>query len=452
MRKLGVAALLISFACAPPDAASDRIPDTILDSPGTHSLPGVEPEAAGLSAAPLARFDSIAMDYVAAGRVAGLVAFVVRHGQVAHETVAGVMDVDTDVPMRPDAIFRIASQTKIIVGVATMILVEEGRLDLADPVAASIPAFAETTVAVPSGDTAIIVPADRPITILDLLTHTAGIPGPDPDYFVALYEEAGLTSGKGLLNALDEPVGTFSDRLATLPFMVQPGERPVYGYSTDVLGAVVERASGMPLDVFLEQRVFAPLGMVDTHFFLPVEKVDRLVANHLLIEGEGLRRARDDDMSWDGQGAFVDGPRRLFSGNGGLLSTASDFARFLQMLVNEGVLDGERILTPASVQALTLNRVGDFYDEFYPGLGWGFSVEVKLDPEGEGYQVPSGASPGAFAWGGAAYTGFWVDPEQQLVGIFMAQQRPGDPDLHRRFGDAVYDALAEGARSDAPGG
>ena len=251
----------------------------------------------------------------------------------------------------------------------------------------------------------------------------------------------GIKKAIAILNALDEPIDTVVRRLAGLPFSSQPGEEWVYGNSTDVLGAVVEQASGMPLDEFLTSRIFAPLGMPDSHFFLPLEKQQRLVAMHRLRQNGGVIRASDEDLSWDGQGAFVSGPRRLFSGDGGLLSTAHDYARFLQMLLNRGELDGVRILSPASVRLMTLNHVGDLYAREYPGMGFGFNVEVKLDRAVQGYDVPAFASPGAFGWGGAAYTRFWVDPDEKLIGVFMTQTRPTTGDLHQKFGNSVDGAI-----------
>lgn len=394
----------------------------------------------------LARFDTLAAEYVDSGHVAGVVAIVVRDGKIAHETVRGVQDVATGLPMRSDSIFRIASQTKLIVSVAVMILLEEGRVRLDEPLANHIPEYAETTVAVLDGDSVIVVAANRQITILDLLTHTSGIPGADPELLVHQYAEASLTQGKHLLNSLDEPIDALVHRLAGLPFSAQPGVEWIYGYSTDVLGAVIERASGIPLDEFLRSRIFAPLGMPDTHFFLPPDKENRLVANHVLREEGGVMRASDEDLSWDGQGAFVRGPRRLFQGSGGLLSTAHDFARFLQMLLNDGELDGARIVSPASVRLMTVNHVGDLYAREWPGMGFGFNVEVKLDPAVGGWEVPALASPGAFGWGGAAYTRFWVDPAEHLIGVFMTQVRPTTGDLHQKFGNIVYGAIVSPVR------
>jgi CubicO group peptidase (beta-lactamase class C family) len=404
-------------------------------------LPVASPESVGMNAGRLARFDSLVSEYIENGHVAGVVALVLRDGKIVHETVQGVQDVSTGAPLRSDSIFRIASQTKLIMSVATMILVEEGQLLLDDPVARYIPEYTGTTVAVENGDEVSIEPANRQITIKDLLTHTSGIPGAKPRLVEQLYAEASISQGGGQLNHLDETIDAFTRRLAGLPFATQPGEAWVYGMSTDVLGAVIERISGMPLDEFLHNRIFAPLGMPDTHFYLPLEKLDRLAANHNLRDSGGPAVASDEDPSWDGQGAYVKGPRKLFSGNGGLLSTAGDYARFLQMLLNHGELHGARILSPASVRLMTVNHVGDLYARWYPGMGFGFNVEVKLDPAVMGYEVPASASPGAYAWGGAAYTRFWVDPAQGIIGVFMTQTRPTSGDLHQKFGNIVYAAI-----------
>jgi CubicO group peptidase (beta-lactamase class C family) len=412
------------------------------------ALPRAAPETVGMSSERLARFDAMAADYVRKGRVAGVVALVLRGGHVVYESVHGTLDIATNLPMRSDAIFRIASQSKLVTSVAIMILVEKGQLLLADPVARYIPAFESTTVALVEDGSPRIVPAERPITIKDLLTHTAGIPGVDeiPQTLQARYAESSLDQSP--LNYLDEPIGVLVERLGGLPFVAHPGTRFDYGFSTDVLGAVIEQASGMKLDEFFRRRIFDPLDMYDTHFFLPVEKIARLAANHNPREGGGLTRASDDDNGWTGQGAFVRGPRRAFSGGGGLLSTVHDYARLLQMLLNGGELGGTRILSPATVRLMTVNHVGDLYAKSldYPGMGFGFNVEVKMDAAVGGYDVPVFASPGAFGWGGAAYTTFWVDPDEELIGLFMAQLRPHTDDLSKKFGSIVYGAIVEPAR------
>lgn len=406
-----------------------------------QNLPRTRPETVGMSAERLDRFSSIASNYVREARVAGVVALVVRQGRVVYELAHGEMDVNSREPMRSNTIFRIASMTKPITSVAAMILVEEGRLNLDDSVGRYIPAFEQAIVSVDDGDSS--VPAARPITIQNLLTHTAGIANLDglKGKLRQRYEE---TLGRTPFNAQDASIRALVDRLAKLPLASQPGERFTYGYATDVLGAVIEEVSGLSLEQFLESRLFTPLKMHDTHFFLPEAKKGRLASVHNPREGGGIVRGGDDDLNWTGQGAFVHGPRRAFSGGGGLVSTANDYARFLQMLLNGGELEGARILSSSSVRLMTVNHVRDLYAkaEKFPGMGMGLGFEVKIDAAVGGYDVPQLASTGSFAWGGAAYTTFWVDPEQQILGIFLAQLRPYKHlDLNKRFGNIVYGAI-----------
>lgn len=396
-----------------------------------------------MSAERLARFDALARGAVEDGRLAGVVTLVARRGRIVQNGVYGLADLEDGRPMRPDTIFRIASMTKPLTSVAVMILLEEGRLLLSDPVTRYLPAFKKTPGVLGADGT--LTPIARPITLLDLLTHSSGMTYGGGDGGVgAAYRSAGFDSSP--LNDRDEPIAAIVDKLAALPLAAQPGERCIYSFSTDVLGAVVEKVSGMSLDEFLKRRIFTPLEMNDSSFYLPLSRASRLAATHTLDAGGQLRRGADDDMGWTGQGAYVHGPRRVYSGGGGLLSTAPDYVRFLQMLLNGGELDGVRILSPASVRLMTVNHVGDRYadEEGFTGMGFGLGFEVKLEQTARAYVVPLPASPGAYAWGGAAYTTFWVDPEQALVAIFLAQLRPkSQDDLSRRFGNIVYQAIIE---------
>jgi CubicO group peptidase (beta-lactamase class C family) len=227
--------------------------------------------------------------------------------------------------------------------------------------------------------------------------------------------------------------------MATLPFDAQPGERFVYGYSLDILGALVETVSGVPLDEFLRARIFEPLGMYDTRFFLDPADLGRLAAVYSAT-ADGLKRAPDPG-SMVGQGAYVDGPRRSFSGGAGLLSTASDYARFLQMLLNGGELDGQRILSPKTVLLMTVDHIGDRYGQPGVGFGLGFSVVEDLGARG----VPG--SVGEFGWGGAYHSTYWVDPEEDLIVVYFAQLIPaGGIDDHARLRALVYQALVDGTR------
>jgi CubicO group peptidase (beta-lactamase class C family) len=231
----------------------------------------------------------------------------------------------------------------------------------------------------------------------------------------------------------DEPIAPIVERLATLPFDAQPGEKYVYGFSTDILGAVVEKASGLSLDEFFRTRIFEPLKMRDTHFFLPPEKRERLATVYAAGEGGRLRRAPNPQR---GQGDYVDGPRKAFSGGAGLLSTASDYARFLQMLLNGGELDGVRLLGPKTVELATSNHVGTLFNEGRTGFGLGFEVVEHLGRAGRP------GSAGEFSWGGAYYTSFWVDPQEQLVAVFLSQLLPsGGLDLQGKFRALVYQSI-----------
>ncbi len=294
----------------------------------------VAPRALGLSPERLARIGGTMRQYVADGRIAGVVTLVARNGRIVHLEATGDADREAKRPMRTDTIFRIASMSKAVTSVAVMMLVEEGRLTLGDPVSKFIPAFKKTTVAVPpppgavAGTPVSVVPAKREITIRDLLTHTSGISyGDGPT--ATLYDKANVHGWYFADKA--EPIAAAIDRLATLPFEAQPGEKYVYGFSTDVLGVVVEKVSGQSLDAFFQDRIFKPLGMADSSFFLPVEKRDRLAAVYQPGQGGKIERAPDAGM--DGQGSYIDGPRQCFAGGAGLLSTARDYSRLLQMML-----------------------------------------------------------------------------------------------------------------------
>ena len=297
------------------------------------SLDSAAPEDLGFSPQRLQRLSAALEHYVDSGQIAGSVTIVARHGKVAYLKAFGDRDRASHSPMQTDTIFRIASQTKAIVTTAAMILQEQGKLLIQDPVGKYIPEFAHTTVAVPKdGGGYDVVPAKRPITIRDLMTHTSGY-----DYGDGIAADRWKAAGiEGYyLSNRDETIGELAAKMASLPASAQPGEKWIYGYSIDILGAVVEKAAGMPLDEFLEQRIFQPLDMKDTYFFLPPAKRDRLATVYANVDGK-LELAPED--GWNGQGKFVDGPRKCFSGGAGLVSTAMDYARFLQMILNDGGL------------------------------------------------------------------------------------------------------------------
>ena len=354
-----------------------------------QGLPPTAPEEVGMAQARLDRLTDALQGYVDDGQLAGAVAIVARRGRVAYLEAFGHRDREARSPMTTETIFRIASQTKAPISVGIMMLQEEGKLLITDRVGAYLPAFMETTVAAPDGEGGYnVVAADRPIVLRDLLTHTAGISygnGPASDR----WEDAGIT-GWYFANR-DEPVGDTIARVGTLPMDAQPGTRWVYGYNTDILGAIIEKVSGQPLDVFMRERILEPLGMHDTHFYLPTAKRDRLATVYSATSG-GIERAPDPGHMV-GQGAYVDGPRKSFSGGAGFLSTAPDYARFLQMMLNGGELDGVRILTPKTVQLMTTDHLRGI--PFRPGQGFGLGFSVVTDLGARGLPGSLGNTAGA---------------------------------------------------------
>jgi CubicO group peptidase (beta-lactamase class C family) len=413
---------------------------TVASSGRAQPRPAPITASTGISVERLDRLSATLQQYVDQQRVAGLVTIVVRNGRTVHLEAFGKRDLESGTPMQADTIFRIASMSKAITSVATLMLLEEGKLLLGDPVSKFIPSFAKTTVIVApppgavAGTPVSVVPAKRAITIRDLLTHTAGIgygAGPAESLYKAANVHMWYFADK------NEPIATTIDRLAALPFDAQPGERYVYGFNTDILGVVVEKASGMSLDEFFRTRIFQPLKMVDTHFYLPPEKRDRLATVYSLRDGT-LTRAPQEGM---GQGAYVDGPRQSFSGGAGLLSTASDYARFLQMVVNGGELDGVRLLSPKTVELMSSSHTGTLFNEGRTGFGLGFEVVEHVGRSGEHGSV------GLLSWGGAYHTDFWADPQEKLVAVLMTQLLPAaGSDLHGKFRALVYQSIVVPAR------
>jgi CubicO group peptidase (beta-lactamase class C family) len=344
-------------------------------------------------------------------------------------------DIEAGREMSTDSVFRIASQTKALTSVAAMMLVEEGRIGLADPVARYLPAFEKTTVAVPGdGSSVKVVPAARAITIHDLLTHTAGISygeGPARDRWKAAGIQGWYFADR------DEPVSAVVERMASLPMDAQPGERFVYGYNSDILGVVVEKVSGMTLAEFFAKRITGPLGLEDTMFYLPPAQKDRLAAVYAAKDG-GIVRATDPRL---GQGHYVEGPRVAFSGGAGLLSTARDYGRFLQALLDGGELGGVRLLSPKTIELMTVNHVGPRLAEAWDdrhGMGFGLGFDVVVDLG----EYARHGSLGAWGWGGAYHTTYWADPKEDLVALLMTQLLPaGDSDIQRTFRALVYQAI-----------
>jgi len=388
-------------------------------------LPRATPEDIGLSTAGLARLGRVMQGEVERGLVPGAVALIARRGQLGYFESFGQRDPASGAPMAKDSIFRIYSMTKPIVSAAAMMLWEEGRFLLSDPIAKYLPELGDVRVAVEQGADLGRVDAERPITIQDLLRHTSGLTyefrGNGPVH--KMYTAARIYSR-------DQTNADQVERLGKLPLLHQPGTKWEYSRSTDVVGRLVEVLSGMSLGQFLQQQLFVPLGMTDTAFHVPVPLQARLA--------EGF--AKDPETGAGVQLLNVKTAPKFESGGGGLVSTAADYARFLQMLLNRGRLDGERFLSRKTIELMTADHLGAITgapDLLLPGYGFGLGFAVRLQP-GIAH-VPG--SVGQYFWGGLAGTTFWVDPAEQLFAILMIQA-PGQRDYFRTlFRDLVYAAF-----------
>jgi len=398
------------------------------------ALPKAKPAEVGLSAERLERLGSVLQSYCDQKGAPGMVVLIARNGKVAYHRGIGKFRLDGSEPMPTEAIFRLASQSKAVTSVAVMILMEEGKLLLDDPVSKYLPEFRETYVAVKAEGPEVkgysLVPAKRQITIRDLLTHTAGISygdGPAKEEYL----KAGIHGW--FLTDKDMTIGELVKKLARLPFDAQPGEKFVYGYNTDILGYLVEVISGMSLAEFLEKRITGPLGMKDTCFFLPENKASRFTPAYGADENGQIKMTEDPFNS-----PYLKGPRKCYSGGAGLVATAEDYARFLLMLQNGGELEGVRILSPKSIEMMTADYAGQLYSGGSTGFGLGFSIVKNLGASG----IPG--TVGSYGWGGAYFTTYWVDPGEKLVAVFMIQLLPvpsSCSDLQNKFRTLVYQAI-----------
>ena len=412
------------------------------------------PEDNGMSSERLSNINAVFSDYVTDGKLPGAVVLVARNGKIVYHQAIGMSDMEQKTPMQTDNIFRIASQTKAIVSVGIMMLQEEGKLLISDPLSNYVPEFKESTVAVKSADGSYTVEkAKREIKLRDLLTHTAGI---DYGYGVASEEWEKAEMQGWYFAHRNEPILETVKRMAKLPMEAHPGEKYVYGYSTDILGAVIEVVSGQSLDVFLKERILDPLGMVDTHFYLPESKASRLSVVYSQC-GNKLLRANDDgtpQFKWDDdekckgnnqtQGHYINGPRVSFSGGAGLLSTSIDYAIFLQMMLNNGVYDGTRILSRKSVELMIDNHLdGDYYKgvkfpwDWGVGFGLGFSVTTNTGDRGVL------GSEGEYGWGGAYHSSYWVDPNENLIVVYFTQVAPINLDDHQKLRNLIYQSILD---------
>jgi CubicO group peptidase (beta-lactamase class C family) len=370
-------------------------------------LPVAEPEEVGLSAERLARIGPVMQEFIDAGEIPGCVTLVARRGKVAHLEARGRMHLDRAVPLRTDAIFRIASATKPIAAVALLLLYEDGRLLLDEPVSRFIPAFKELQVEVrdPGTKQLKLVRAEREVTVRDCLTHTVGFA-----------QTARGTIADRLAARSEEPVAETVARLTERPLTFQPGARWEYSAGITVVGHLVELLSGMDLDTFLRARLFEPLGMSDTSFYLPPEKTDRFPSAYNLVDREGRWDLEEVDRAETSP--KVNGPRVRFDGNDGLLSTAADYARIAQMLLNGGTLDGTRILGRKTVELMTVNHTGDL-DVYLMGRGFGFGLGVSVRTDLGG--VPLVGSVGSYGWGGVWGVWYQAGPVEQMVTLFFTQ-------------------------------
>jgi CubicO group peptidase (beta-lactamase class C family) len=404
----------------------------------------VEPGAAGFDAGRLARIDTHFGRYVDDGRLPGWLALVARKGQIVHLSTCGQRDVEAAAPVELDTLWRIYSMTKPITSVAAMMLYEEGGFELKDPIARWLPSFADTKV-YRSGSTVnpVLEAQIEPVRVWHLLTHTSGLTygfhhATPVD---AMYRAGGYEWGApGKLSLADH-----CERWASFPLLFQPGSEWNYGVSTDVLGRLVEVVSGQPLDVFLRERIFEPLGMTDTDFFVPEADHDRLAA--LYVPSPTTRRA----VRADAMGQVAKAEPDFLSGGGGLVSSAADYHRFTQMLLGGGQLDGVRLLGTRTLRYMARNHLPGgadleafgrplFAETSFAGVGFGLGFSVVQSPVDN--KVLSSA--GEFAWGGAASTAFWVDPAEEITALFLTQLLPSSTHpIRSQLKQLVYQALVD---------
>jgi CubicO group peptidase (beta-lactamase class C family) len=396
------------------------------------------PEAAGFSSERLKRIDDNLKSWVDKGWMNGASVLVIRNGKIAYYKAVGYNDIDKKTSLAKDGIFRIASQTKAITSVAVMMLFEEGKFLLDDTVSKFIPSFEKATVLDKFNEkdsSYTTVPAKRAVTVRDLLTHTSGIGYAQIGSKEAnsIYAKHNITAG---LDVKGDKLSDAMTRLGSLPLMHNPGEKWTYGLNTDLLGRLVEIWSGMSLDEFFRKRIFIPLGMNDTYFNIPKEKANRLVN---FYEEDSLGHLQRQAYVFGEKGLAMDYPIRTktyFSGGGGLSSTIYDYGIFLQMLLNDGIYNGQRLLSRNSVRLMTMNQIGDLSlgdDKF--GLGFAIVTEKS--------SARSLTQEGSYSWGGAFSTTYWVDPKEKMVVLLYRQMFGSHSEINPLFRVAVYQAIGD---------
>jgi CubicO group peptidase (beta-lactamase class C family) len=389
--------------------------------PAHGQTPRLIPEAAGLAPAPLREATALLTRYVEERKIAGAVAGVARHGKLAYFEAVGVQDLETREPMSERSLFRIYSMTKAVTAVAVMMLRDEGRFSLTDPVAKYLPEFTNVVVAVADGPPR---PPSRDITIADLLLHTSGLNHRTSEIYT-----------RAQVRSRSMPMAQFIANLIRVPLMEDPGTRYRYSEATTVLGRLVEIWSGTPFDVFLEQRVLRPLKMIDTGFWTRPDQRPRLTTVYAPAPGGGLQAIELESVP------FTERPT-LLEGAVGLLSTVPDYLRFSQMLLNQGELDGVRLLKTATVEEMTRNGLSDAVQRARGGqMGWGLAnVNVLLNPAG----ANAAASRGEYGWDGTAGTIFWIDPVEDTIIVLMTQSSPANPDsIRQRFKAIIQQAIVD---------
>lgn len=419
----------------PKPAAAPARPVQTADLAVGATLTETAPQTVGFSAERLQRIDKVVQEYIDKKRIPGAVTFIARHGKIVQYKAYGSDDAEASTPMKRDAIFRIASQTKAITSLAVMMLYEEGKFLLDDPIARYIPEFRNPKVLArfnPKDTTFASAPAKREITIRHLLTHTSGISYPTigTREANAIYAKARIPNGIGTPNG---KLGDAMKVLGAMPLMHQPGEKFTYGLSTDVLGYLVEVVSGQPLDQFFRTRIFEPLGMKDTYFYLPADKAPRLTT---LYTEDTTRTYRKTPARGNSSPDYPKQAGTYLSGGAGLVSTAYDYAIFLQMMLNGGEYNGKRLLSPAVVRMMTSNQIGNLMvgDRKF-GLGFALAT-----PQ-EATRIPY--SEGTFEWGGIFGTTYWVDPKEGIVALIMTQKFPNSyNDLTEKYKVLVYQAIS----------
>jgi CubicO group peptidase (beta-lactamase class C family) len=411
-------------------------------SADVKDLSVTSPKEVGLSSDRLEHLTQEIDRNIEEGHLAGSVVLIARNGKIAYLNAAGMQDIEEDIPMKENTIFRIASMTKPITTAAVMMLYEEGRFLLSDPISEYIPAFEDARVLADSENSSnqdpATVPAENPVTIRDLLTHTSGLVYHWNNRLGPIYNENGITHG--LISDRDS-LAEDIPKLAKLPLLHEPGEQWTYGLSIDVLGYLIEVVSGMPLDEFFNTRIFEPLGMDNTQFHVSPEQESQLATAYTVGDDDKLKRIGTDPLTGNGANRYaayypLNKNHRFLSGGGGLTSTVPDYYKFCQMILNGGELNGKRLLSPKTVELMTTDHVGDLL----PNMGFGYGFEITRDLAEEGELD----SPGSFGWGSFWYGTFFIDPAENMIGISIAQKHPaGGATLNNKFGILARQAIVK---------